>query len=115
MSLRSFTDSAGNEWQAFDVVPRSQERRRYERRASGETPRSEIEERRDIDRRLTVGSAAIVSGTEGWLCFERGSDRRRLSPIPDDWRRCNDAQLESYCRAARPVRRNSASLEQINE
>src|SRR3954470_20291896 len=27
MSFRSFTDSAGNEWQAFDVVPRDRERR----------------------------------------------------------------------------------------
>src|SRR5829696_6316485 len=32
MSLRSFVDSSGNEWQAFDVVPQPDERRHTERR-----------------------------------------------------------------------------------
>ena len=32
MSFRTFVDSSGVEWQAFDVVPRSEERRHYDRR-----------------------------------------------------------------------------------
>jgi hypothetical protein len=62
-------------------------------------------DRRDGERRLTVGDIARISRlSEGWLCFERGSDRRRLSPIPGDWNRCPDAVLEDYCRRALPVR-----------
>jgi hypothetical protein len=116
MSLRSFVDSVGDEWDAFDVVPRREERRvrsgGSERRVSGET-RLEESERRDFDRRVTVGRSAAIAGAKGWLCFEHGTDRRRLSPIPPNWLRCDDAQLEAYLQAARPVRRNSMSLEQI--
>lgn len=107
MSLRKFVDSAGEEWQAFDVVPREEERRQYDRR-SGELELADIE-RRDGDRRLTVGGrTSIVTPGAGWLCFERGSERRRLSPIPRDWSQCDDAQLEAYCRSARAVRPSSA-------
>jgi hypothetical protein len=108
MALRSFLDSAGNEWQAFDVVPRADERRRLDRR-SPEDRRLTPEDRRDADRRLTVGWRSPLASrvAEGWLCFERGTDRRRLSPIPADWSRCTDAQLDAYCHSARPVHRDS--------
>jgi len=111
MALRIFVDSRGGEWQAFDVVPRANERRRYDRRSPAEQ-RAE-DERREADRRLTVGgrSALVSSLSDGWLCFEKGSDCRRLSPIPEDWRRCTDQELEAYCDSAKPVRGSSASLE----
>src|SRR5689334_4283611 len=103
MSHRIFVDSAGNEWEAFDVVPRRDERRNYDRRNLGDGG-AESEQRRQ-DRRLTVGGAAGIRDNKGWLCFERGSERRRLSPIPEDWQRVSDEELDAYCRAARPVRR----------
>ena len=104
MSLRAFVDSGGNEWRVFDVVPRAGERRGRERRTV-ETPAEMFSDRRDSERRLTVGDIARFSTlSEGWLCFKRGADRRRLSPIPGDWSRCTDAVLEDYCRRARPVR-----------
>ena len=79
MAFRTFLDSAGNEWQAFDVVPRADERRRVDRR-SPEERRANPEDRRDGDRRLTVGGRSpLASGVAaGWLCFERNGDRRRL-------------------------------------
>ena len=109
MSLRTFIDSAGQEWEAFDVVPRDDERRHYDRRASGELtsdPTSEdSDDRREADRRVTVGRASRIGGLQsGWLCFEHGDERRRLAPIPADWYHCADSQLEAYCLAARPVR-----------
>ena len=108
MALRSFLDSAGNEWQAFDVVPRADERRRFDRRTPAER-RTETADRRDTDRRLTVGGRSpLASGVaDGWLCFERGTERRRLCPIPPGWSRCTDEQLDAYCHSARPVRRDS--------
>ena len=105
MAMRTFVDSAGDEWQVFDVVPRTEERRRQERREkSGE---SEHEyERRQNERRLAVGAIARLSAVGGgWLCFERGRELRRLSPIPRDWSNCSREALEEYCRAARPAAR----------
>jgi hypothetical protein len=111
MALRAFLDSTGNEWLAFDVVPRAEERRRLERRSILKT-QSQPDDRRDADRRFTVGGRSpLASGVvDGWLCFERGPERRRLCPIPDGWSRCSDAELESYCQTARPVRRESANV-----
>jgi hypothetical protein len=108
MTMRSYVDSAGHEWQVFDVVPRTEERRRQERRGSLEAAAVE-RERREGERRLTVGAIARLPATAGgWLCFERGSELRRLSPIPRDWARCPEAALQEYCRAARPGARASA-------
>src|SRR5690349_415810 len=104
MSLRTFTDSAGQTWEAYDVVPRSDERRRYDRR-SGEVKLDDGgQDRRDGDRRITVGGAEHMTAKAGWLCFESQDERRRLTPIPEDWTRCDEAKLEAYCRDARPAR-----------
>lgn len=117
MALRTFRDSASQEWQAFDVVPRPDERRQYDRRgprkvgppaaASGKGHRH----RREDDRRLSVGrrSSMVKGVVNGWLCFQRVDthDRRRLTPIPQDWLRCSDEVLEGYCRSALPTRRAS--------
>ncbi|HEY9229738.1 MAG TPA: hypothetical protein VIP11_24015 [Gemmatimonadaceae bacterium] len=112
MSLRTFLDSAGNEWQAFDVIPRADERRSYDRRNSDESD-GEVQDRRDSDRRLTVGGAGGMTGSEGWLVFERANERRRLSPIPANWTRLSDAQLEACRRAARLVRPSTIATEQV--
>lgn len=117
MALRTFLDSAGNEWLAFDVVPRADERRRFDRRSPDEA-RSDVEDRRDLDRRLTVGGRSLLASSvsDGWLCFERGADRRRLCPIPENWNRLSDAELEAHCQSARPVRRVSEnSVQPLHE
>ena len=116
MGFRTFLDSNGLEWTAFDVVPRAQERRQLERRVLGQLA-DMIEDRRDQDRRVTVGGRSSLAGgvNEGWLCFERGVERRRLKPIPENWLRCSDRELEEYCRSARPVHRAFASPDQFVE
>ena len=112
MALRAFVDSTGKEWQAFDVVPRENERRRYDRRSSpgmaaGDPPQFE---RREGDRRVTIGGRThLHSGAAaGWLCFECDGERRRLAPIPDDGSKSSASQLEDYLRAARAVRKSAA-------
>lgn len=110
MAFRAFIDSAGEEWQVYDVVPRPDERRRYDRRGSkvaAPEPVSDTagDRRDDDDRRLTVGrQSPLAAVKEGWLVFERGEDRRRLSPIPAGWAMATDAELERYREAAREVR-----------
>lgn len=103
MAFRSFLDSFGDEWQAFDVVPRTSERRRAERRLEGE-PIDLEEERREAERRLTIGLRSLSPALNAaWLVFERGSERHRVSPIPQNWQRCTDSELAAYLQSAREI------------
>ena len=106
MGYRIFRDSAGTEWQTWDVVPRLAERRMGERRVRVSAA-PKVERRRVSDRRVRVGRRPMLSSglDSGWLCFEAPVEKRRLSPIPSDWERCPTARLEEYCRAARPATR----------
>jgi hypothetical protein len=105
--LRTFVDSTGTEWEVFDVVPRDTERRTTDRRSRPNAKPGRDVERRERERRLSVGGRSRLTG-QGWLAFQNGDDRRRLSPIPLDWQRASDAELEAYCLKARPVRANVA-------
>ena len=107
MAYRTFIDSDGVEWQAWDVLPKAIERRISERRTHGE--RLSFPDRRRLDRRQVHGRwTPLTSGLrDGWLCFDGGGDRRRLTPIPRDWEDCEVDALERYCRLASPVRRPS--------
>ena len=60
-----------------------------------------------------VGTEGGIPGT--FLCFERGVDRRRLAPIPTDWKECTRAQLDGYLALARSVHRSFASPDQFRE
>jgi hypothetical protein len=40
----------------------------------------------------------------GWLSFDSGSERRRVSPIPPGWEEASDERLELICRIATPTR-----------
>jgi hypothetical protein len=106
MGYRSFRDSTGAEWQAWDVMPQLAERRLEQRRRARQ-PIS-FRDRRRRERRIVMSRRAVMATglSDGWLCFEGPGEKRRLSPIPGDWVRCPDSQLEEYCRTARPVRRS---------
>ncbi len=70
---RTFTGAAGVWWDVYAVQP-------------------------DI----RPGSHSPLIGTfqQGWLCFDSGTEKRRLSPIPDDWRTIADADLEKLAQRA---------------
>src|SRR5882672_8685399 len=108
MAYRTFLDSNGTEWHAWDVLPETVERRLGDRRTSGEPV--DFADRRRADRRQSDGCwAPLTSGIRhGWLCFDASpsGDRRRLTPIPRDWEECPPPALERYCRSATPARRN---------
>jgi hypothetical protein len=109
MAYRTFVDSDGTEWQAWDVLPKAVERRITNRRISREGVT--FPDRRQADRRRVDGRwTPLTSGLrDGWLCFDAAGNRRRLTPIPSDWEDCGPTALERYCRSATPVRRSSAS------
>lgn len=105
MGYRTFRDSHGTEWQAWDVMPQLEERRVSERRSRpAAPPHSEL---RSGDRRVLSGERAVLSPLyqQGWLCFDAASEKRRLSPIPADWARCAVERLEQYCAQAQAAPR----------
>ena len=90
MALRDLTDDDGRPWQVWESRPgrapsNSAQERYFEAQpaAAGENPS-----------RFTPGRS------EGWLTFRSGSDRRRLSPIPDNWEEADEVALRRYLAAA---------------
>ena len=45
---------------------------------------------------------------DGWLCFESGSEKRRVAPIPAGWEEFTGAQLETLCQSAGYISRQGA-------
>lgn len=116
MGYRVFTDSQGREWQAWDVVPQLTERRELERRVRL-VPVAHADRRRDPDRRIISGRRPMLSAglDGGWLCFESGAEKRRLTPIPSDWQRCSAQQLERLLDAAKRAPRPSTAAELFHD
>jgi hypothetical protein len=56
---------------------------------------------------------AVLRGSyaHGWLCFDNGSDKKRLSPIPGDWTACDEHTLEAYLRAADAVKASRMAID----
>jgi hypothetical protein len=112
MGFRVFRDSQGTEWRAWDVTPQLTERRGTERRVRIE-PVPHADRRRAPDRRVMKGHRpALTAGLDsGWLCFENDAEKRRLSPIPENWTRASAAELERFLAAAKRAPRPSTAAE----
>jgi hypothetical protein len=81
MSVRSFDSPDGIAWSVWEVIP------------------GQVSEFRS-----TFGSHLPRQMADGWLCFDCGSEKRRLYPLPSDWVNRTEAELWFLCRAAEPVR-----------
>jgi hypothetical protein len=114
MGYRNFTDTAGVNWQAWDIVPRLAERRTTDRRVAPSPVAAE--RRRQLDRRAMIRERYLLSGgmQAGWLCFESAAEKRRLAPIPGDWLECAVPRLEDYLQSARPAPRLFTSRERAS-
>jgi hypothetical protein len=100
MSLRPFTDSRGEHWQVWDVVPQYV--------TGGGFPNAQRPAAMDCgdDANELRGAGGLTGEMEdGWLCFESSTEKRRLHPIPRGWEERSDEELEALCGAAEPVRR----------
>jgi hypothetical protein len=101
MSYRRFTDSQGTAWRVWAVVPEPVDRRRALRRVQGR--KIQPPERRALPaRRVDLRRARLYfPPTETpWLTFESADERRRLTPIPDQWWLEDDRGLERLCAQA---------------
>lgn len=80
MAYRTFTDPDGQEWQVWDVLP--------------------ARECEPGSRTLAYLPAEMA---QGWLCFEAGDQKRRLTPLPDGWEAADDATIAALLRASLPA------------
>lgn len=78
MALREYNGEDGVTWCVWEVTPSS----------------------------VSRGSKALLPGelTSGWLCFDCGSEKRRLSPVPRSWETRTDKELDVLRRAAEVVK-----------
>jgi hypothetical protein len=110
MSHRTFRGADGAEWQVWNVIPGAWrepawtggELRHVDRRSPEPVLRYTGPERRVTDRR-TRASLVSPDLAAGWLTFQHGEERRRLTPIPASWDSLSDAELERLCERAEPV------------
>jgi hypothetical protein len=110
MGLRHFTDSEGNDWRVWDVVPYGgahAERREGDRRVAMVGSYTGPERRTGRDRRVRTPQLMTPGLERGWLCFENHVDKRRLTPIPPAWDEAPNEHLEALLRQARSVARRS--------
>lgn len=77
MAHRTFHDEVGRSWDVWDVVPTA-----VERRIAQGAPRPPAVERRRVKEARVVVPDRLQ---KGWLAFQSGKERRRLTPIPTDW------------------------------
>jgi hypothetical protein len=82
--LREFKDGSGKTWRVWDVYPSVQR---------GKPPST-------ADDPSQLAPFPNPELSDGWLCFECGSEKRRLTPIPNGWELCGPKALEEYCTRA---------------
>jgi hypothetical protein len=105
MPYRYFTDPRGTAWRVWDVRPTRIERRVAIRRIR--VTKLHHPERRVLPtRRIDMGTSRLYfpESETGWLCFECGSERLRLKPIPDGWAAMSDEGLDALRGRAMPRR-----------
>jgi hypothetical protein len=89
--LREFKDTSGKTWRVWDVYPNIR----------GKSPEAGTDDTSQLcapfpNRELS----------DGWLCFESGSEKRRLTPIPPEWEICGVPALEQLCARAGYISRS---------
>lgn len=94
MAHREFIDDDGVQWQAWEVIPSSAERRSAGERRFGGRDQRDRRMRQQPRVKMEPGLA------QGWLVFESPTEKRRLHPIPAGWSALSDAQLAALARTA---------------
>jgi hypothetical protein len=97
MAHREFIDAAGVQWQAWEVIPSTAERRGTGERRFGARDRADRRVRQQPRVKMEDGLA------QGWLVFECATEKRRLHPIPEGWSTLTEVGLSQLAALARPA------------
>lgn len=92
-------------WNVTPMAMQGTERRSVERRTATVGVYTGLDRRCGRDRRVRTPGLMTPGLESGWLCFERGEEKRRLTPIPQGWDAAPDAELELLFESARRVTR----------
>ena len=92
--LRGFKDPAGVEWRVWEVIP----------------SKAGMETSSRTQARTSLSSTPYANG---WLCFESGSEKRRLAPIPEGWELRPQAAIAELLQQATPVTSRARSQESV--
>ncbi|HEY4304948.1 MAG TPA: hypothetical protein VGM82_10805 [Gemmatimonadaceae bacterium] len=102
MSYREFNDRDGRLWEVWEVRPAVIERRQADDRRH--------QPRDFADRRSAELQFKLLGGLrDGWLTFQCGIERRRLTPIPEGWTSLPDDTLRALSARATLVNRAGLS------
>lgn len=101
MPHRQFTDAQGRLWSVWDIVPSAVT---FDLGAG----RPSAADREAIESRAAARLPEQFS--EGWLCFERDGEKRRLAPRPPQWATLPETHLEALCRRAATVQPRASTL-----
>ena len=106
MAYRTFVDRRNCYWQVWDVRPERIERRSIDRRKKTAGEWTQPERRKADRRKLEQKRIVLDNGLgSGWLVFESKTEKRRLTPIPNEWETMSEAQLRYLCEKAPVVGR----------
>lgn len=94
MAHREFIDADGVEWQVWEVIPSTAERRGSGERRFGTRAAGERRTQQQLRVRMEEGLA------DGWLVFECATEKRRLLPVPQGWSELSDDALAALGRSA---------------
>ena len=94
MAHRQITDSLNCVWDVWEVIPSTAEREtQEERRKRSRSPQ--------LRRNTTLMVPEELKN--GWLAFQCNHERRRMTPIPDDWIDMSDQTLLELLNQAQTV------------
>lgn len=105
MPLREFTDDEGACWRVWDVHPRLEV---LPEDGFGVERRVEDAPELILERRGKRPPEPEAEADGAWLVFDSGEEKRRLSPVPDDWEVCPADRLMKYWERAEPAPRRAS-------
>ena len=113
MALREFTAADGEVWQVWDTVPGTP----HEAAIFAQSARFEAEAaRRGEGLAGAAGRLGVSRGRgSGWLTFQCGQRKRRLSPIPGAWEAASPTQLAEWLGLAEPVHLSPAAARLLGQ
>jgi hypothetical protein len=97
MTFREFVDPDGRSWEAWEVRPIAIERRLNDDRRA--VPRF-AQDRRHAELQFALHGSL----REGWLTFQSGDDKRRISPIPSGWSAAPPDEIVAMLARAVPLK-----------
>jgi len=106
MALRAFVGPDGREWQVWDTRPTTPAPNVRSPGASSTA--------RPFDTGSEFGRVS-KKREGGWLTFTAETERRRLSPIPDEWEQADETALRALLAAADPITTTERSEEHSDQ